>query len=105
MRGTDVGRRRPSLRELTPIDEEWRTLAACAGADPEAWFPAADNNNHGEYILAKSICATCPLRVPCAEYAIENLEAHGCWGGLTPRERQKIRVDRGMPPIPGVAAA
>ena len=96
---------RPSLRDLTPIDDDWRSIAVCATSDPEAWFPNTESDNHGEYMFAKSLCKTCPLVAPCAEYAIVNVIPHGLWGGLTPTDRQRIRRERGMTPIPGVSAA
>lgn len=65
-------------------------IPACQTTDPEVWF--ADAEEGFNYTReAKLFCAHCPVRKPCAEYAIEAEEMHGIWGGLTPRERQRIR--------------
>ncbi len=45
--------------------------------------------------FAKNICNRCPHRRECAEWGIKN-EAHGIWGGLTIRDRQRIRRERGI---------
>ena len=39
---------------------------------------------------AKRICALCPLKQQCAEYAILANEEFGIWGGTTPEERRAI---------------
>jgi hypothetical protein len=41
--------------------------------------------------LAKEICNRCPIRNPCADFAISTNEAYGIWGGLTPGEREQLR--------------
>ncbi|CAN5646541.1 hypothetical protein BH20ACT2_BH20ACT2_02510 [soil metagenome] len=41
---------------------------------------------------AKSICASCPVRQPCREYAIGIKEPHGIWGGLNETERKQLLV-------------
>jgi len=47
---------------------------------------------------ARSICATCPARAACLEYALTVPEAFGHWGGIwagtTPAERRSIRAER-----------
>ena len=39
---------------------------------------------------AKDICAECPVREPCLEYALTVREKHGVWGGRTERERRRL---------------
>lgn len=41
----------------------------------------------GDMEQAKALCGDCPIRQGCADYAIENGETAGVWGGLTPDER------------------
>ena len=48
-----------------------------------------------DYTVAKQICYQCPERIECAEWGINN-EAHGLWGGLTPKERGYLRQKRGL---------
>ena len=40
---------------------------------------------------ARQVCAACPVRQPCLDYAITNRIAYGVWGGLTERERRALR--------------
>ena len=64
----------------------WRTRAACKGVDPDIFYPASDE----EADEAKAICASCPVREACLEYALANRERDGVWGGATERERRRI---------------
>src|SRR5690625_4855760 len=77
------------------VPHEWATNAACAKfpthqTDP-IFFPAKETPKTTD---AQNLCATCPARQPCAEYAIESNEPHGIWGGLTATDRDKIRAER-----------
>jgi WhiB family redox-sensing transcriptional regulator len=65
----------------------WRELAACRGTDLGVFFP-----ERGESAgPARQVCAACPVRQPCLDYAITNRITHGIWGGLTERERRALR--------------
>jgi len=65
----------------------WRELAACRGADLNLFFP-----ERGESAgAARQVCAACPVRQACLDYAISNRIVHGVWGGLTERERRALR--------------
>lgn len=64
----------------------WRNLARCQGVDPEIFHPASDS----DAVVAKQICALCPVREPCLEYALTARESDGVWGGLTARERRRL---------------
>lgn len=46
------------------------------------------------YAYAKKLCAGCPIRVQCLEYAVEAEEPYGVWGGLTAKERKRLRGSR-----------
>ncbi|WP_069625361.1 WhiB family transcriptional regulator [Streptomyces niveus] len=66
--------------------QEWRDDALCAEVDPEIFHP-----KQGESIgPAREVCMACPVRRECADHAIPN-EPYGVWGGLSPRERQRLR--------------
>ena len=65
----------------------WRELAACRGADLEVFFPGRGESAGP----ARQVCAACPVRQPCLDYAITNRITHGIWGGLTERERRALR--------------
>lgn len=64
----------------------WRQHGACRGVDPDIFYPVTDE----EADQAKAICATCPVREPCLEYALANRERDGVWGGATERERRRL---------------
>ncbi len=65
----------------------WRELAACRGTDLEVFFPGRGETGGPP----RQICAACPVRQPCLDYAITNRIAYGIWGGLTERERRALR--------------
>ena len=51
----------------------WRELAACRGTDLNLFFP-----ERGESAgPARRVCAACPVREPCLDYAITNRITHG----------------------------
>ena len=72
---------------ITPADEEWQERALCAQTDPEAFFP----EKGGSTREAKRICLGCEVRDACLEYALANDERFGIWGGLSERERRKLK--------------
>lgn len=53
---------------------------------PEAFFPEVGEAAY----YAKAMCSDCPVRAQCAEYGVK-WETYGIWGGLAPRERDKLR--------------
>ncbi|MFM8798718.1 MAG: WhiB family transcriptional regulator [Fluviibacter sp.] len=80
-------------------NDEWKLEGICNQVDPELFFPSRDEDGYmGEYnpLVAKSICAGCPVRVQCLEYAIGNNEQFGIWGGLSYKERLELRRRRGV---------
>lgn len=71
-------------------DEEalsWQSDALCAQTDPEAFFP----EKGGSTREAKRICESCEVRAECLQYALENDERFGIWGGMSERERRRLR--------------
>ena len=82
--------RLPRHRNLTAparFAARWRDLAACRGAALNLFFP-----ERGESAgPARQVCAACPVRQPCLDYAISNRIVYGIWGGLTERERRALR--------------
>lgn len=65
----------------------WQADALCAQTDPESFFPEKGGSTRD----AKKICASCEVRGECLEYALSNDERFGIWGGLSERERRKLR--------------
>jgi hypothetical protein len=68
----------------------WRYQAACRGADLEVFFPGRGESAEP----ARRVCAGCPVRQPCLDYAISHGITHGIWGGLAERDRRPLRVRR-----------
>ncbi|MQA61379.1 MAG: WhiB family transcriptional regulator [Actinophytocola sp.] len=67
--------------------EDWQERALCAQTDPEAFFP----EKGGSTREAKRICQGCEVRSECLEYALAHDERFGIWGGLSERERRKLK--------------
>jgi WhiB family redox-sensing transcriptional regulator len=71
---------------LAPMTHQWRQYARCLGADPDIFYPVAEDAG----LAAKAICAVCPVREPCLEYAVTAREKEGVWGGRTEKERRRL---------------
>jgi len=70
-----------------PEQHEWQERALCAQTDPEAFFP----EKGGSTREAKRICTGCEVRVECLDYALAHDERFGIWGGLSERERRRLK--------------
>ena len=80
------------MRELFLLDGDaedggWQERALCAQTDPEAFFP----EKGGSTREAKKVCLTCEVRTACLESALMKDERFGIWGGLSERERRKLK--------------
>lgn len=73
------------ITRIAPIGR-WAGRAACAGTDPDLWFLETE----GSYREARAICAGCPVRAECLEWALETKTEHGLFGGLTARQRKQL---------------
>jgi WhiB family transcriptional regulator, redox-sensing transcriptional regulator len=85
--GTRRGKMYPFLEE-----------ASCRGLDPELFYAEGG----ASVARAKAVCAICPLRSKCLDWAIAR-EEFGVWGGTTARERAAIRRERGVRLVPAAA--
>jgi WhiB family transcriptional regulator, redox-sensing transcriptional regulator len=73
----------------------WRSSAACLSADPDLFFPISSTGPAERQIArAKVICAGCPVRIQCLEFAMTHDQTHGIWGGTTAEDRQRDRRRR-----------
>jgi WhiB family redox-sensing transcriptional regulator len=103
-RGRRPGSRRRAVGEVYPLSQEidefevldgfaedeelgWQERALCAQTDPEAFFP----EKGGSTREAKKVCLSCDVRGECLEYALANDERFGIWGGLSERERRRLK--------------
>ena len=66
--------------------QTWRSQARCKGIDPDVFYPAIEE----EADEAKAICAECPVRLACLEFALAARERDGIWGGATEKDRRRI---------------
>jgi WhiB family transcriptional regulator, redox-sensing transcriptional regulator len=68
----------------------WQRSANCLGVDPDLFFP----ERGGSTREAKEVCRGCVVRQECLQYALDNSEKFGIWGGLSERERRRLRRRR-----------
>jgi WhiB family redox-sensing transcriptional regulator len=68
----------------------WRHQAACRGADTDLFFPESEAGAGP----ALAICAACPVRDECLEFALTTNQPDGVWGGATESQRRRLRRSR-----------
>lgn len=80
-----------SPTELVAI-RDWRDVALCRDTDPDLFFPIGTTGLAIEQITAaKVVCESCPSKEPCLQFAIENNQDSGVWGGTSEEERRELR--------------
>lgn len=72
-------------------DAPWTKYAECLSLTPEEaddlfFVPFGRTNKR-----AKEFCSKCPVKHECSKYGLEHPEVEGVWGGLSERERKKLR--------------
>jgi WhiB family redox-sensing transcriptional regulator len=77
---------------LSPNHLLWQRQANCMGVDPDLFFPERGASTRE----AKEVCRGCVVQQDCLEFALANSEKFGIWGGLSERERRKIRRRRAL---------
>lgn len=82
---------RPRL-VIENTDHSWHTDAACLGAGPALWFPAKTDRFSQE--AAKAVCRQCSVTEACLAFALNNVITHGIWGGLSEKQRRRMRIAR-----------
>ena len=78
------------MLEPRQLDDNWQDGANCHGLDPDLFFPERGASTRE----AKEVCRGCVVREQCLEFALQNGEKFGIWGGLSERERRRIRRQR-----------
>ena len=74
---------------------DWRAASACLTADPDLFFPVAVGTAASRQVAqALRICAGCPVRQQCLDFAMRTREPVGIWGGTTPEQRIRERRAR-----------
>jgi WhiB family redox-sensing transcriptional regulator len=96
MRVTSLRWSRHTARDVRPVlvhevsapgERTWRDQALCAETDPDAFFP----EKGGSTREAKHLCTACTVRPECLAFALAHDERFGVWGGLSERERRRLR--------------
>ncbi|MBM3691874.1 MAG: WhiB family transcriptional regulator [Actinobacteria bacterium] len=80
------------LRSDGGDDRRWQERANCLGVDPDLFFPERGASTRE----AKAVCRGCEVRDECLEYALDQGEKFGIWGGLSERERRRVRRQRAL---------
>ena len=80
------------VQKIDVFDRSWQDQANCLGVDPDLFFPERGASTRE----AKEVCRGCVVRLECLEYALQNGEKFGIWGGMSERERRRIRRRRAM---------
>jgi len=78
------------LKTVSEEDKTWQKNGNCRGMNPDFFFPERGASTKE----AKAVCVGCPVKEQCLEYALRNSEKFGIWGGLSERERRRIRRTR-----------
>ena len=73
-------------------ERSWQRQANCMGVDPDLFFPERGASTRE----AKEVCRGCVVREDCLEFALTNGEKFGIWGGMSERERRRIRRARAL---------
>ena len=81
-----------SSRSASYNADDWRLEAACNAVGTEEFFPVGQTGDAlHQTARAKLVCASCPVRVHCLEFAVTTNQEYGVWGGADEDERRAIR--------------
>lgn len=86
-------KRHVELPSLTHTDMKWQDKASCRGIDTNDFFQdyvGAQAN----YASQRIMCAQCPVRLECLDFALDNHIKYGLWGGIAPRNRRDVGMGR-----------
>lgn len=73
--------------EPTP---DWFPQAACRGMHASLFFP--ERGDTSTVRNAQQVCAGCPVRVECSDYALDQGLHYGIFGGVSERGRRALRT-------------
>ena len=68
------------------MESTWMARGNCADKPPSLFFPSDGVGVD----VARKVCADCPVKAVCLEYALSNRIDHGVWGGTSERERRRL---------------
>jgi WhiB family redox-sensing transcriptional regulator len=76
--------------DMATPDLEWREAGKCRHLPADIFFP----QDGVRVEVARQICADCPVKEPCLEYALANRISEGVWGGSSERQRRRLARQR-----------
>lgn len=79
-------------RKNITLETSWQEYSNCLGVDADLFFPERGASTKE----AKQVCQGCVVRLDCLEFALVNSEKFGIWGGMSERERRRIRRQRAL---------
>src|SRR3972149_511381 len=91
-RGRPVRESLVQTLEQETEDRRWQERSNCLGVDPDLFFPERGASTKE----AKGVCGGCEVRLDCLEYALRHGEKFGIWGGMSERERRRLRRQRAL---------
>ena len=72
----------------------WRRQAVCVGKPSELFFPPSADSPPPVAAWspepAQAVCAACPVRRDCLEWAVATRQPDGVWGGVEPGELRRL---------------
>lgn len=81
--------------DADPGELTWQDDALCAEVGTEPFFVEKGESPRP----AKRVCARCPVRAECLDYALQTDQRFGIWGGTSPAERAAMtRTSRAAGP-------
>jgi WhiB family redox-sensing transcriptional regulator len=78
------------LDDLIPNRPPWMRNAACRGRGLDVFF----DDDPARADAARAICADCPVRAECLEFALADRSVTGIWAGTDDAQRRTIRRKR-----------
>jgi hypothetical protein len=79
---------RQAFDELWDAIDKAPVVVPCQNTDPDLWFPEGQGPS---YRVPRMLCERCPVRLKCLNYALENDEQFGMFGGLDPAQRNRLK--------------
>ena len=73
---------------------QWMRWAACRGMGADLFICPPNT----PAVAGRAVCARCPVRTDCLEFALADPDIQGLWGGTSTRERVQLRLARGARP-------
>ncbi|MGW5682819.1 WhiB family transcriptional regulator [Nonomuraea sp. NPDC003754] len=78
---------------MTQLNLHWAESAACGAQDPDVFFPLDWKTvPAAQTAEIRRICTSCPVRLPCLEWAVTTGEPDGMWAATTPADRRRMRA-------------